>query len=75
LAKEIATNLEDKMGNKPSNIFQQDRPESGGADHDDERETSGLLDRAKQEFAESQAKKRTVPTKRSVDKSGKSKSR
>ena len=45
------------MGNKPSNNFQQDRPESGGADRDDEREASGLLDKAKQEFAESQAKK------------------
>ena len=45
------------MGNKPSNIFQMDRPESGGADRDEERESSGLLDRAKEEFAEAQRQK------------------
>lgn len=45
------------MGNKPSNIFQMDRPESGGADRDEEREASGLLDQAKQEFAEAQIRK------------------
>jgi hypothetical protein len=46
------------MGNKPSNIFQMDRPESGGADRDQEREASGLLDQAKQEFAEAQTRRR-----------------
>jgi hypothetical protein len=46
------------MGHKPSNIFQMDRPESGGADHNEEREASGLLDRAKQEFAESESRKK-----------------
>jgi len=40
------------MGNKPSNIFQMDRPESGGADRDEVRETSGFLDRAKEKFAQ-----------------------
>jgi hypothetical protein len=49
------------MGNKPSNTYAMDRPESGGADHNDERENSGLLDRAKQEFAESQKAKRSKP--------------
>jgi hypothetical protein len=49
------------MGNKPSNIFQMDRPESGGADRDEARENSGLLDRAKQEFAEGQKAKRAAP--------------
>lgn len=42
------------MGSKPSNNFQSDRPESGGADHDEQREKSGLLERDKQEFAASQ---------------------
>jgi len=42
---------------KPSNNFQQDRPESGGADRNGERENSGLLDRAKQEFAEAQSER------------------
>ena len=47
------------MGHKPSNIFQMDRPESGGANHNEEREASGLLDRAKQEFAEAQSQKKS----------------
>ncbi len=42
------------MGSKPSNAFQMNRPESGGADRDEEREKSGLLEREKQEFAASQ---------------------
>lgn len=49
------------MGHKPSNTYQSDRPESGGADHNSERENSGLLDRAKQEFAEGQKAKHTGP--------------
>ena len=49
------------MGHKPSNQYQMDRPESGGADNNSERENSGLLDRAKQEFAESQKAKSSVP--------------
>ena len=47
------------MGNKPSNIFQMDRPESGGSDRKDEREASGLLDKSKQEFAEAESRKRS----------------
>ena len=39
------------MGGKASNNFQSDRPESGGADKDMQREKSGLLDRAKETFA------------------------
>ncbi len=39
------------MGTKPSNNFQSDRPESGGADRDEQRENSGLLEREKQKFA------------------------
>lgn len=42
------------MGSKPSNNFQSNRPESGGADHDEQRENSGLLEREKQEFAAAQ---------------------
>ena len=45
------------MGTKPSNNYQSDRPESGGADRDGEREKSGLLDRDKEKFAADQAKK------------------
>ena len=43
------------MGTKPSNNFQSDRPESGGADRDSERENSGLLEREKQKFASAKA--------------------
>jgi hypothetical protein len=46
------------VGTKPSNNFQRDRPESGGADRDQERERSGLLDREKQAFAEAEQEKR-----------------
>jgi hypothetical protein len=45
------------MGTKPSNNYQSDRPESGGADRDGERENSGLLDKDKEKFASDQAKK------------------
>jgi hypothetical protein len=43
------------MGTKPSNNFQSDRPESGGADRDSEREKSGLLDREREKFAAEKA--------------------
>jgi len=46
------------MGSKPSNNFQSDRPESGGADKDMLREKSGLPDRDKERYAEEQAKRR-----------------
>ena len=46
------------MGTKPSNNFQSDRPESGGADKDSARENSGLLDRAKEKFAADKANER-----------------
>jgi hypothetical protein len=46
------------MGGKPSNNLQSDRPESGGADRDMEREKSGLLERDKEKFAEEQVEKR-----------------
>lgn len=46
------------MGTKPSNNFQSDRPESGGADRDSARENSGLLDRDKEKFAAEQAAER-----------------
>ena len=45
------------MGAKPSNNFQSDRPESGGADKDMLREKSGLPDRDKERFAQAQAEK------------------
>ena len=46
------------MGGKPSNSFQRDRPESGGADRDDIREKSGILEREKEQFAERDAERR-----------------
>ena len=46
------------MGGKSSNNFQSDRPESGGADKDMQREKSGLLERDKEKFAiEEQARR------------------
>jgi hypothetical protein len=46
------------MGSKPSHAMQSNRPESGGADHNDQQEKSGLLDREKQELAKSEESKR-----------------
>ena len=46
------------MGGKASNNMQSDRPESGGADKDMQREKSGLLERDKEKFAEEQVEKR-----------------
>jgi hypothetical protein len=46
------------MGSKPSRAMESNRPESGGADHHDQRENSGLLDRDKEAFAQSEAAKR-----------------
>ncbi len=48
------------MGSKPSNNFQSDRPESGGADHDMAREKSGLLANEKEEYAQEEAEKRAA---------------
>jgi hypothetical protein len=45
------------MRRGPSNHFQTDRPESGGADRRNEHENSGLLRRAKQQFAAEEAEK------------------
>lgn len=45
------------MGSKPSNNFQSDRPESGGANRDEEREKSGLLEREKEEFSTAESKR------------------
>jgi hypothetical protein len=55
------------MGTKPSNNFQSDRPESGGADRDQEREKSGLLEREKREFARSQKAKGELPPREPVE--------
>jgi len=45
------------MGSKASNFFQSDRPESGGADKDMQREKSGLLEIEKERFAAEQQKR------------------
>jgi len=42
------------MGGKASNFLQSDRPESGGADKDMQREKSGLLELDKERFAAKQ---------------------
>ena len=46
------------MGSKPSHAMQSNRPESGGADYKEQQEKSGLLEREKQELAQSDAAKR-----------------
>jgi hypothetical protein len=46
------------MSRKPQNRFTTDRPESGGADHRNERENSGLLGREKEKFAVEEAEKK-----------------
>jgi hypothetical protein len=50
------------MGSKPSHAQPSNRPESGGTDPDEQREKSGLLDRDKERFAESEASKKTGNT-------------
>jgi hypothetical protein len=51
------TDAEQTMGSKASNFFQSDRPESGGADKDMQREKSGLLELDKERFAAEQQKR------------------
>jgi hypothetical protein len=46
------------MGGKPDWATRMDRPESGGADKDNLKESSGLLEKTKQEFAQSEQVKR-----------------
>lgn len=46
------------MGGKPSNNFQSNRPESGGADKNMQHEKSGLLERDKERFAVEEHEKR-----------------
>jgi hypothetical protein len=53
------------MGLRQPNHLQTDRPESGGADRHNERETSGLLEKQKEQFAVEEAKK--ARSKPSVD--------
>ena len=53
--------MEHGMGHKPSNNFQSDRPESGGANRDMSREKSGLADREKARFASEQTKREPAP--------------
>lgn len=55
------------MGHKPSSNMQSDRPESGGADHDNQHENSGLLDREKAKFAmEEQEKMEAAPVQKAT---------
>jgi hypothetical protein len=48
------------MGGKPEISLQSNRPESGGADKDMQREKSGLLERDKQKFAQDEHEKRAA---------------
>jgi hypothetical protein len=48
------------MGGKASNNLQSNRPESGGADRDMQREKSGLLERDKERFAVDEHEKRAA---------------
>jgi len=50
------------MGGKASNFLQSDRPESGGADKDMQREKSGLLERDKERFAAEQQERNAEKT-------------
>ena len=50
------------MGGKASNFLQSDRPESGGADKDMQREKSGLLERDKERFAAEQQERNAGKT-------------
>ena len=45
------------MGGKPSNAMQSNRPESGGADKDEQHEKSGILERDKNKFAAKEQEK------------------
>ena len=49
--------MEYDMGGKASNNLQSNRPESGGADKDMQREKSGLLDLDKERFAAEEAER------------------
>ncbi|HEX2718322.1 MAG TPA: hypothetical protein VHM67_11630 [Gemmatimonadaceae bacterium] len=55
------------MGGKPDHAIPSNRPESGGSDKDGLKEQSGLLERAKQEFAVSEEKKRQRQDKDGAD--------
>jgi hypothetical protein len=48
------------MGGKSELNMQTDRPESGGADKDMQREKSGLLEREKEKFAVEEHEKRAA---------------
>lgn len=58
------------MGSKSSNFFQSDRPESGGANKDESREKSGLLDRDQQTYATSEADREAAATAEREGKTG-----
>ena len=54
--------MEEAVGVKPSNNYQSNRPESGGADRDDLRQKSGLLEKDKEKFAADRAAERQNET-------------
>ena len=50
--------MEHHIGGKPDHAMESNRPESGGADKDDVRLKSGLLERDKQKFAQEESEER-----------------
>jgi hypothetical protein len=63
----LTIHVEVLMGGKPSHAMQSNRPESGGADHKEVQEKSGLLEREKQQFAQAEQEKHD---KRETEKEG-----
>ena len=51
------------MGSKPPSNFQRDRPESGGADRDENLENSGILELNKQAVTKSKSAEAKRPEK------------
>ena len=58
------------MGSKPSNALKAKRPESGGTIKLDVQEKSKLMDNDKEEFAQSQKKKKNDATQADVEQKG-----
>jgi hypothetical protein len=50
--------MEHRMGGKPDHAMESNRPEAGGADKDDIRLKSGLLEKEKQKFAQEESEEK-----------------
>lgn len=58
------------MGSKPSNAFQMNRPESGGAKHNERLEETGVLEEEKRELTTAKKEARDVPGSPGVEPAG-----